>query len=266
MEPPGTTVSSEDFSLQCKPWLTLCPLSVSSPCKVSHSEGKGKACWVVVFAAWVTIIVPPFTLGSVLIHSIRTEIQTHYQFLLYRSFSGPRAAGWWSCISTLILRMNADPENQLAGRASMSHITGCRQGRLTHPDPSSYGCRHGCPERRQMEYRKRSWQIWGWEIGVLVSMDLRKPPTLQSIQLNAQWMHTHACACFPCLCVWDQTSLAMGRREGPRYMFHFVHLPPPLMLCRCKISSKCCYCWALLKSQMVKRMAVNFSLGCCWTL
>lgn len=62
-EPPGTTVPSEDFSLQCKKWLTLCPLSVSSPCKVSHSEGQGKACWVVVFAAWVTFIVSSSHLG-----------------------------------------------------------------------------------------------------------------------------------------------------------------------------------------------------------
>lgn len=144
VESPRTAVSSEDFLLQCKPWLTLCSLSVSSPCKVSHSEGQGKACWVVVFCCMGHYYCPPFTLGSVLIHSIRTENQTHYQFLLYTSLSGPRAAGWWSCISPLILRMNADPENQLAGRVSMSHIIGCRQGRLTHPDPSSYGCRHGC--------------------------------------------------------------------------------------------------------------------------
>lgn len=77
-------------------------------------------------------------------------------------------------------------------------------------------------------------------------------------------MHTHAFACFPCLCVWDQTSLAMGRREGPRYMFHFVHLPPPFMLGHCRMLSKCC--WDLLKSHMVKRMAMNFSSGCWWAL
>ncbi|KAM7418412.1 hypothetical protein PAMA_015843 [Pampus argenteus] len=47
--------------------------------------------------------------------TIRLGIQTHDQFLPPQ-ISGPRAASCWSCISTLILRMNADPDNQLAGR------------------------------------------------------------------------------------------------------------------------------------------------------
>lgn len=142
----------EKIFSQCKPWLTLCPLSVSSPCKVSHSEGQGKACWVMDFCCMGHYYCLPLTLGSVFIHSIRTRIQTHFQSLPHISLclSLPSAAGWWSCISSLILRMNADPENDLAGRVSMSHYKGCQEGRLTpltHPDPSSCGCRHGCAKR-----------------------------------------------------------------------------------------------------------------------
>lgn len=47
------------FLLRCEPWLTLCPLSVSSPCKVSHSEGQGKACWAMDFGAWVSLPFSP---------------------------------------------------------------------------------------------------------------------------------------------------------------------------------------------------------------
>lgn len=107
----------------------------------------------------------------------------------------------------------------------MSHNIGIL---LTHPDPSSCGCRHGCAERGPLDTGLNHRQKWGWEIGISDGMHIRKHSTLQTIYLNALWMHTHACACFPCLCVWNQTSLAMGRREGPRYMFHFVHLPLPL--------------------------------------
>lgn len=101
------------FLLRCKLWLTLCPLSVSSPRKVSHSEGQGKACWVMDFDAWVRYCCLPSTSGSVLIHSIRTGIQTHDRFLSHRSLwtSSPRAPGRESCITTLILRMIADPED-----------------------------------------------------------------------------------------------------------------------------------------------------------
>lgn len=51
------------FSLQCNIRLTLCPLSVSSLCKVCHSEGQGKTCWVMDCTAWVTTNVSPSLSG-----------------------------------------------------------------------------------------------------------------------------------------------------------------------------------------------------------
>lgn len=114
------------FVLQYECCLTLCPLSVSSPCKVSHSEGQGKACWVMDFDAWVATVVSPPQSGSVLIHSIRTGIQTHDRFFISQITVNEQSHGSKreSCIATLILRMIADPED-LTGSQS-EHEPYCR--------------------------------------------------------------------------------------------------------------------------------------------
>lgn len=57
---PGKTVSCRRCVPHwCEPWLTLCPLSVSSSRKVSHSEGQGKACWVVVSLLHGSLLLSP---------------------------------------------------------------------------------------------------------------------------------------------------------------------------------------------------------------
>lgn len=129
--------------------------------------------------------------------------------------------------------------------------------------PSSSGCRHGCAERRQMDTGINPDQKGDGRLAFNLACILES--TLPSRPfMNAQWMHTYAFACFPCLCVWDQTSLAMGRWEVPKYTFHSVHLPPPLALGHRRVLSKCC--WDPLKSHMLKTMAMNFSSGCSWAL
>lgn len=96
------------FSLQCKPLLTLCPLSVSSPCKVSHSEGQGKACWVMDFAAWVTTIVSPSHLGLCSFTVSEQEFRPTISSCLTDHIVVKRSQGSWLAI----LHQNSNSENE----------------------------------------------------------------------------------------------------------------------------------------------------------
>lgn len=194
---------------------------------MSHSEGQGKTSWLVVSFSGLFVVflhgplLSPLLPGVCAHSQITTGIQTN-RFCLAEQLACPPSV-------LFRLGMTADPESQRAGGVSMSHITGCWQGPTTlTPDPFSCGCRQSCVERQSV-----SWLCIPGNPGngclpfYLACICFRRSST--SIFVNAEQMHTHACACF-LACFWDQASLAMGRREGPTN----VHLPTPLVLCHCK--------------------------------
>lgn len=115
---------------QCRPWLTvsiicLLPSSpVSSPCKVSHSEGQGKASWVVVsflffFFLHGSLWLSPLLSGVYAHSQVRTGTQINLFFFFCLPCDPP---------SVLFrLGMNADPDKP-TGRKSEhepSYIGSC---------------------------------------------------------------------------------------------------------------------------------------------
>lgn len=269
------------------PWLTnsVSTVCLLLPLKCLIVKDRVRPRWVVafIFAAWVTIIAPPpppdpsppsppallplVTCGSVLIHSAghHGEFPGASQLLVGRA-RNPRGGHGRSVSGN---ERRPSTHNEAAGRASMSRVARLWAGPLlTRPDPSSRGCGHGCAVKREangMTSRPKSKTTNAHECLRMLFLSYPSPPSLSPPPRH----HPPKPPTHPrCLRVWDHASLAMGRREGPRYMSHLhphPSTPPPAPPppTTCFVTVKCCQsvvfwfflapCWVVRKLPAVER-------------